>query len=322
MTAAAEDINNDDQFRSKVDAQQEEIKSLKKQVGTLRRQCTILEKKNANSTSSGSSVDNKKSFVESVSCGEDEGDEDDLPSTKRPAAKKSKRGGRSVVADSEARLKPKRKISISDEEEEDFRDADNISSNCRHQLHSSKSNIRMASYADRGQEEYRTTVIAGRGHSVVHPPKLQRDDYEDVDANRYQRISSGRSQSFQSNNLPSQPKRVQQDDDECFSSRRMATQKSVTTMVNSQVYDDDHDDYTYHQYNNNPPIINRPRKHNEPEQEGYQRGIHERDPAFYPQQSKPRQRPPFQQEVDVDEYPTRINSGRGQTFHSQPMRAQ
>ena len=42
LTAAAEDISNDDQFRSKVDAQQEEIKSLKKQVGVLRRQCTLL----------------------------------------------------------------------------------------------------------------------------------------------------------------------------------------------------------------------------------------------------------------------------------------
>ena len=76
MTAAAEDISNDDQFRSKVDAQQEEIKSLRKQVGVLKRQCTLLEKKNANSISSGSSVDNKKPIVESVSCGEDdEGDE-------------------------------------------------------------------------------------------------------------------------------------------------------------------------------------------------------------------------------------------------------
>lgn len=322
MTAAAEDISNDDQFRSKVDAQQEEIKSLKKQVGVLKRQCTLLEKKNANSISSGSSVDNKKPIVESVSCGEDdEGDEDDLPSTKPPVAKKSKRGGRSVVVDSEARSKPKRKISISDEEE-DFRDTDNISSNCRHQIYSSKPNTRMATYADRGQEEYRTTGIAGRGRLVVHPPKLQRDDYEDVDANRHQRISSGRSQSFQSNNLPLEQKRVHQNDDEHFSSRRMPTQKPVSTMVNSQGYDDDHVEYTYHQYN--PPIMNRPCKHSEPEQEGYQRGIRERDPAFFPQQPKSRKRPPFQQEVDVDddEYPTRINSGRGQTFQSQPMRAQ
>ena len=134
--------------------------------------------------------------MESVSCGEDdEGDEDDLPSTKPPVAKKSKRGGRSVVVDSEARSKPKRKISISDEEE-DFRDTDNISSNCRHQIYSSKPNTRMATYADRGQEEYRTTGIAGRGRLVVHPPKLQRDDYEDVDANRHQRISSGQIKHF------------------------------------------------------------------------------------------------------------------------------
>ena len=137
----------------------------------------------------------------------------------------------------------------------------------------------MAPYADRG-----TTGIAGRGHSVVHPPKkLQRNDYDDVDANVYQRVSSARSQSFQSNNLPSQPKRVQQDDDEYFSSRRMTTQKPVSTTVNSQVYDaDDYDDYTYHQYN--PPIINRPCKNNKPEQEEYRRGIRERDPAYYPQQ--------------------------------------